>query len=151
MRGVQRSWDLSISHTDQWAAAALSTEIDCRVGIDIVESQSTTHSGLSFWLTPGEQQLLATSADAGDMQPVTLPLLWSIKEATYKAVSRGEPFSPAMWDVGCSEDGLLHCRNVDYPAVSPSIKIIRLQDAVVALAVTSETETQARYSAASAS
>lgn len=150
IRGVRQPWGLSISHTDQWAAVALSTETGSRVGIDIVESQSARLSGLSFWLTPGEQELLATSANTNAMPTVTLALLWSIKEATYKAVTGGEPFSPAMWDVCYFDDGLFQCRSVDDPAASPSITIMHQQDAVVALAVVSDSETQAPNSAVSA-
>jgi len=150
IRGVRQPWGLSISHTDRWAAAALSTETGSRVGIDVVESQTAGLSGLSFWLTPGEQELLATSVNTNDVPTVNLALLWSIKEATYKAVNGGEPFSPAMWDVCYSGDGLFHCRNVDDPAASPSITIMHQQDAVVALAVVSDSEAQAPNTAASA-
>ena len=87
VRGVERVWSLSISHTDRLVIAALA-KAKRHVGIDLVSLQDVNPSRLRPWFTVRESELLRLD----DLHEAARA--WAIKEAAYKALNDGEPFTP---------------------------------------------------------
>jgi 4'-phosphopantetheinyl transferase EntD len=91
---------ISLSHTDQLAAAAVCTTSGCSVGIDIVARVGEDTRLASRWFTPAERNWIHKSG--------TSPaVVWGAKEAAYKAVNQGEPFSPDRFEILPGADGTL--------------------------------------------
>ena len=102
--GRMQAMDVSITHSQDWIAVAISTSPRCRVGIDLVPRTAAAPRTLAFWLTEQEQQWLHDSRD-----DTLLPIIWSIKESVYKATNRGETFRPQQLEVRRSETGDYEC------------------------------------------
>jgi phosphopantetheinyl transferase len=94
LRGRLQSWPLALAHVDQYvyAAAALSPEL--RLGVDVVDLDSVAPAAIAFWFTQGEKDWCRRMACS-----TAFALVWSLKEASYKAGNRGEPFAPRGVDV----------------------------------------------------
>jgi len=125
---VLRPGNMSISHSADWVAVAISTAPAKRIGIDLVPQTLPSERSLNVWLTENERQLLA-DPDNG----VSLSILWSVKEAVYKAVNQGEPFRPALWDVGLFNGGRYRCAAPSGNVVDCAIQVTTHADHTVAL------------------
>jgi hypothetical protein len=75
-----------------YVAAALSPGLD--LGVDAVDLDSVTPETIEFWFTPAEKNWCRQMACS-----TAFALVWSLKEAWYKARNRGEPFAPRGLDV----------------------------------------------------
>jgi phosphopantetheinyl transferase len=91
--GCRLDCGLSISHTARGALVALTLKSDCAIGVDLCDgSESFTPGFLRLWFTSGEQSWIA-----GDRRLAAI--VWSIKEAVFKAVSQGVPWNPREFEV----------------------------------------------------
>ncbi len=82
-------YSLSISHTDNMIAAALSHDQSVTVGVDLVSTSHTRAESLLLWMTPRERKWLTNSGNEREVLKA-----WGLKEAIYKATNRGEHFVP---------------------------------------------------------
>jgi hypothetical protein len=64
------------------------------LGVDVVDLDSVVPEAIAFWFTPAETNWCRRMACS-----TAFALVWSLKEASYKAVNRGEPFVPREADV----------------------------------------------------
>jgi phosphopantetheinyl transferase (holo-ACP synthase) len=94
LRGRLQPWAVSIAHSDQSVLVAVSRIPGMSVGVDVAPVQTWSDGFLEMWLTLGERQWLRS---VGDLRLAST--LWAIKEAVYKAVNIGEPFTPGRIEV----------------------------------------------------
>lgn len=117
-----RTWTgaLSISHAGDHSVIAIDSRAGHRIGVDIVLDQdSSTDRATATWFS--EEERLWTLADNNGRRRVAQ--LWATKEASYKALHRGEPFVPGDWAVL----KWLH------PTKNSQLEFIELDDAVIAV------------------
>lgn len=93
-------WHVSLAHDGGRVWAAVSTEPEIRVGIDVVPAEPVGGCFSDLWFSAGELRWLNSSYNR-----LLGPTLWAIKEAVYKATNRGEPFAPARIEVAPNADG----------------------------------------------
>ena len=103
--GRQRSWSLSIAHTEKAVLVVLADGPRAAVGADLVEPGRYGRGFLELWFTPLEQNRLRE----GDRPDMTAAV-WAVKEAVYKAINRGEPFRPQSMEVLTDPDQGFVCR-----------------------------------------
>src|SRR5262249_1212930 len=120
---------LSIAHTAHIAAAAWTTRPDLRLGIDAPPAELPRRLTSNLWLTTNELQWLRD-----DDSPSLPGILWSIKEAVYKAANRGEPFVPAAIRVECSA-GHYKVHRDDARSHACRIEVTQLEAHAVALVI----------------
>lgn len=94
LRGQLQSWAVSISHSEHAIYVAASTRADVRVGVDVMQLRPLDERFTGFWFTPEEQEWCRRTAD-----PYAACLVWSLKEAYFKAHNDGESFAPRRIDV----------------------------------------------------
>lgn len=94
LRGRLQPWTVSISHSDHAIYVAATTRADAKLGVDVVPLQRLSKRFVDYWFTDYERQWCLRSAD-----PCAACLLWSLKEAYYKANNDGQPFAPRRIDV----------------------------------------------------
>lgn len=94
LRGQLQDWSLSISHSDQSVLVALSEVPRVSIGTDVSLMQMQIEGFVNMWLTPWERRWVR---NVGDLRLVSM--LWAIKEAFYKAINVGEPFTPSRIEV----------------------------------------------------
>lgn len=94
LRGRLQPWPLSIAHSGDLLLVALSKRPQASLGVDIAPLQSWAEGSLEMWFTERERRLMK-------IDPALHPpsKLWAVKEAVYKAVNRGEPFTPCRIEV----------------------------------------------------
>jgi phosphopantetheinyl transferase len=131
--GCQIECGLSISHTPRGVLVALGPKNDYALGVDLCDgSESFTPGFLRLWFTTGEQSWIA-----GDRRRAAI--VWSIKEAVFKAVSQGAPWNPRDIEVhsvsepdapGAETSALFNAFRCDYrsQAVTPLSLALRLVD-----------------------
>lgn len=85
---------VSLSHVDGIAWAAVSPSANLRVGIDIVRDGETFKRPCDTWFTPREREWIRHTAESG-----LAAVLWSAKEAAYKATNLGETFIPGQYEI----------------------------------------------------
>lgn len=95
-------FDVSISHVPGAAIATLAMCAGDRVGVDLTPIGDVGRGTLLPWLTATERHLLG---EEGPPRRGLLAALWAGKEASYKALQRGEAFDPARTEVARLEDG----------------------------------------------
>ena len=93
-RGRLQPWSVSISHSDDAFFVAATTQAGVRVGVDVMPLKPLARQFTDFWFTTRERQWCLRHAD-----PLAPCLVWSVKEAYYKASNEGEPFAPRRLDV----------------------------------------------------
>jgi phosphopantetheinyl transferase len=93
LRGRLQPWSLSIAHIENHVFVAAADE-NIRLGADAAALGAINAHTAAFWFTPGE-----TEWCRGDFAPVAHAVVWTLKEACYKAENRGEPFMPRQLDV----------------------------------------------------
>jgi phosphopantetheinyl transferase len=108
-------WSLSISHTAQAVLVTLCTEPGKRVGADLVEHAVQGRGFAKTWFTRHERRSLNATRD-----PRRLSAAWAVKEATYKACNRGEPFRPRQIHVSLASENQYDCAYRGVPLASPS-------------------------------
>jgi phosphopantetheinyl transferase len=79
-------WNLSISHSDRFAAALLGTG---PVGVDVIRPFLPGEGFLGSWFTHREREWVGTD----------VAVVWALKEAVYKAVNFGERFVPRAVEI----------------------------------------------------
>jgi phosphopantetheinyl transferase (holo-ACP synthase) len=108
VNGRALGWSLSISHTNRGALAAVSSRPDIMLGVDLVEPCAFGRGFAEVWFTPAERRWLESAGlhprfveslpmVARQNRPSTdvrHAIIWSIKEAAYKALNTGEQFYP---------------------------------------------------------
>jgi phosphopantetheinyl transferase len=92
-RGHELEWTLSISHSDRGVLVALAPDPGMSVGVDLATSVPASAAFRRLWFTPSEQRWLA------DDPLRRTRVLWTIKEATYKAAHDGEAWNPREIEV----------------------------------------------------
>ncbi len=85
--GQPLPWPLSISHRDQWAFCALSTQAGVQIGVDIEYIEPRQDAFLSDYFTE-EEQSYARKLDESE-RVVWMTAAWSMKEAVLKALGTG--------------------------------------------------------------
>jgi phosphopantetheinyl transferase len=94
LRGRLQPWSLALTHTDDYVYVAAALSANVELGVDVVEAESVASEVIEFWFTPGEidwcRRMSCSTAPA---------LVWSLKEAWYKAGNCGEAFAPRGVDV----------------------------------------------------
>lgn len=88
----------SLSHSDSLFALAVSSDPNTYVGIDIVNLTELEQTALDFWFTKRELAAL-DRCTAMAQRNKQMSLIWSLKEALYKAANFGEAFRPHRWEV----------------------------------------------------
>jgi phosphopantetheinyl transferase len=90
---------LSITHTSNLIAVAVSSTLATRVGIDVVEFSDANNRLLRHWLGRLDGRLLGGAAG---LDPVHV---WAAKEAAFKTLPEGTKFRPRRFFLVRSEDG----------------------------------------------
>ncbi len=111
VEGVLQAVSLSISHSDRGILVALSANV--RVGVDLVDLEQAPFGSLWVWMTNSERAWMHRS----DLRQQAT--VWAVKEAVYKAVNEGEPFSPLSVNVIQGARGQYFCtyRNRDMTSI----------------------------------
>ncbi len=122
VRGRLQDWSLSISHSDTVVYVALATCGRLSVGVDVVELGGPDRRLLDRWMTAAERRSFDslaydTSAAAlrsteamSTQHPWCAARVWSVKEAAYKAVNRGEKFVPRQLEVARDASQRVTCQ-----------------------------------------
>jgi phosphopantetheinyl transferase len=127
--GVVPGWSLSVAHTDRGVLAALVTNTDRQVGVDLVDPATMAQGTSRWWLTAGEQSQWDVET------PEARARLWALKEALYKACSRGERFVPQQISVLRSSAGNLDCRYAGRTVRLVDLQVFTVDDQIAAVAV----------------
>lgn len=85
---------LSISHTEDIVMVVACPSREIRVGCDLHGDQPLGRSFIDLWFSPAEHCWLR---DCGDRDSTNM--IWTAKEAFYKALNRNEPFAPRRFEV----------------------------------------------------
>lgn len=96
------SCNVSLSHGEGGVLAAIATNCETLVGVDLVKQRSMGIGFLKLWFTAAEQQWLQSRPDLA-------VLAWGAKEATYKALQQGEGFVPSQFEVHATSDNSWRC------------------------------------------
>ncbi len=99
LAGDWQPWSLSISHTDRGVLAALCTENEVSLGVDLAGLESPGPGFLRLWFTDDEIAWIER-----DHRADRASFLWAAKEALFKACNRGEGFDPRQFEV-LAQDG----------------------------------------------
>jgi phosphopantetheinyl transferase len=94
IKGKLTSCSLSISHSDKMIFTAASIDRNIRIGADVIDLTRTTKELSKYWFTPTE----IAWCEISKMEYAEL-ILWSVKEALYKATHCGESFYPHQIEV----------------------------------------------------
>ena len=94
----------SLSHTTAGVLAAVAHCREFELGVDLVTQVHPRLGFLRLWFTEHERAWLAR-------RPEFVMLAWGAKEATYKAVQRGERFVPQAFEVRLANDDAFHCHD----------------------------------------
>jgi phosphopantetheinyl transferase (holo-ACP synthase) len=100
--GQTMPWSLSLAHTAQAAAIAICATPGHQVGIDLAAA-SIGRPLVSRWFTAAERQWLRRTRQEAS-------LVWAAKEAVYKALASGEPFSPLEIEIVPQANDNFACR-----------------------------------------
>ncbi len=92
---------VSIAHSAQYVYVAAARHAAWRVGADVTPEWAVSHGFLDLWLTPAER------AWSGRRSATTAAcLVWSLKEAWFKASGGDQRFAPRRWDVSGTAENL---------------------------------------------
>lgn len=98
------NWSVSIAHTQRGVLAAISTEPDMTVGVDLVLTDDCRPEKLDWCFTTDERRWAAGRIDRAAQ-------LWAMKEALFKAGICGDGFSPGKIEVFPMDDGVRHLQS----------------------------------------
>ena len=101
--GAVTAIPISLSHATAGVLAAVAHRPEIQLGVDLVTQVHPRVGFLRLWFTEYEQTWLAR-------RPELAMLAWGAKEATYKAVQRGERFVPLACEVTLIDDDAFRCR-----------------------------------------
>jgi len=90
IRGRLIPWDVSLSHSDRIVSVAVLPIWNGRIGLDLVEPAALAVGRLKYWLSDREAERAGDRFSTG--------VIWSLKEAIYKATNEGTPFFPRQID-----------------------------------------------------
>ena len=90
VRGSWIPWNLAISHTQNVVSAVVAPARYGNVGVDLVDLDSLKVGALDYWFTQTEKRR--------GSDPLSVGIIWSLKEAVYKATNEGTPFFPGQMD-----------------------------------------------------
>jgi len=116
--------NLSIAHSDRGVLVAYCPEPAARVGVDLCEGVPNSAGFRRLWFTPAEQAWIERDPDAA-------ALIWSVKEAVFKAISAGRAWTPRDVEVAKRADGRIVCQ-YQGALVEPLTLTIRPLDGQVA-------------------
>ena len=83
-------WNISLSHSERIVSAAILPTCNGRIGLDLVDPAALSVRPLKYWLTFAEAERA--------MDQLSMGIIWSLKEAIYKASNEGTPFFPRHVD-----------------------------------------------------
>ncbi len=89
--GRLQSAKISLAHSSRLSTAVLLGDEVGAIGVDVSDPESDCSAVRDFWFSDEE----VAWCEAG----IASRLIWSLKEAIYKAVNQGEPFRPRELDV----------------------------------------------------
>jgi phosphopantetheinyl transferase len=116
--GRQQPWNFSLAHCDHSVFAAVSSDEEVPVGVDLVPREIGQRGFADFWLTSRERRAWRPYDECQSIAKI-----WAVKEATYKAIGQGEPFEPTRFEVLLTADGLTCCWNGPTPSSTPRIEV----------------------------
>jgi len=99
VHGEALSWSISISHSVRGALAALASTDACVLGVDLTDPTPPTAGFLRLWFTATERRWIEPDP------PRRAAMIWSLKEAVYKACQEGENWSPREVEIRPSPRG----------------------------------------------
>ena len=97
IQGAACSARISISHGAGGVLVAMGLDRTLAVGVDLIATGGANDGFLQLWFTEDERRWLA-------QRPELALLAWGVKEASYKALQRGEAFVPAAYEVDFDGD-----------------------------------------------
>ncbi len=122
--GESTNFAVSLSHSDCGVLAGIADPLELNMGVDLVEERPVRDGFLKLWFTRNEQDFLRTRRDLAMR-------FWGAKEASYKAIQKGERFVPTAFEVGVSDnDWHCYCREsnracrIDVTSVGLSVSAI---------------------------
>ena len=86
-------WSISLSHTSDSVLAAVASQRDLSVGVDLVKPQTLNAGFQEMWFTPAERYWMR------DETAVDPSIVWGMKEAVYKALRGDSPFAPRSIEI----------------------------------------------------
>lgn len=103
--GCMQSANISLAHSPRLSTAVLLGKEAGSIGVDISEPAAGHSSVRDYWFSDKE----VAWCEAG----IAPRIIWSLKEAIYKAVNQGDPFRPRALDVSVwlSQE---ECRQIDF-------------------------------------
>src|SRR5262249_30697969 len=128
-RGRLQPWAVSITHADPWVLVAVSRVPGVAVGVDLAPLENWSHGCAEMWLTPWERRKWHKTVNRR-----IIATMWAIKEAVYKAINRGESFTPTRIEVCCRDDGEYAYRwDGLAPRVACRIEVVEVGQHIAAL------------------
>ncbi len=100
--GIVFAGQVSLSHSDGGVLVAITSRPGIGVGVDLVTSAKPSEGFLRLWFTDRERNSLS-------IRPDLAMLVWGAKEASYKALHRGERFAPTSFEVTALDDDPWQC------------------------------------------
>jgi phosphopantetheinyl transferase len=94
LQGRLQPWRLALTHLDEYVYVAAAVSRGVELGVDVVAPDSLADAAIEFWFTPAEKDWCRRTGAS-----TARALVWSLKEAWYKAKNCGEPFAPRGLDV----------------------------------------------------
>jgi phosphopantetheinyl transferase len=125
--GRQLDVQLSISHSQRGALAALVSDGRAALGIDLCERGALTAGMLRLWFTSAEHDWIRGDASRA-------AVAWAIKEAVFKAVADGAAWNPRLCEVVPQAGGGFQCRFQSVVVRSSQLRVWEIDTHVAALA-----------------
>jgi len=92
-------WALSISHTESGVLVGLAPKTEFSIGVDLVKLGSRNAAFQQMWYTAGERRWVADDPGHTDSGCWRANVIWSLKEAIYKAFNTGESWDPQRIEI----------------------------------------------------
>ena len=99
LNGCELPWTLSISHTESAVLIGLAPRSQYSIGVDLAKSSPRSEAFQQMWYTASERHWV--TEDSGNRAIVNwrATVIWTLKEAVYKAVHSGESWDPRQIEI----------------------------------------------------
>lgn len=120
-------WSISLAHSDDVIAVAISTDRSLQVGIDLIDMEPTAEDSERLWPWLSEHERILARASGAAMSHV----IWGAKEASFKANNYGQAFRPRDWEVACDHERISCAyRGEPLPIVASMLRPVGSQQAI---------------------